>query len=151
MNDETLLRKGRIFRSDFTKFRQSIMRYNYTYQRIFYRNEDLNLVRKDFYNISLFFSGEKNELRESLLFYFITITGYDEQSRLPAILLLRYQLFNSVEFKKKKRKNNRLSTFKSTNKSEIKPVHLVDRRIIKSRSTGIVQLSNLGRDRRPCL
>lgn len=31
------------------------------------------------------------------------------------------------------------------------PLHLVDRRIIKSRSTGIVQLSNLGRDRRPCL
>lgn len=64
------------------------------------------------------------------------------------ILLPRYINCPILEFRKKK-----IIDFPRLNPgiNPKQPLHLVDRRIIKSRSTGIVQLSNLGRDRRPCL
>lgn len=108
-------------------------------------------------NISLFFTGERNELREYFFsFYTLSFRCSYFYHYLIHRVIITYYFINwviSIVQLGRIRKKEKIIDFPRLNPgiNPKQPLHLVDRRIIKSRSTGIVQLSNLGRDRRPCL
>lgn len=73
-------------------------------------------------NISLFFTGERNELRE-YFFSFYTLSfrcSYFYHYLIHRVIITYYfiRVISIVQFEFEKGKNNRLSTFKSRNKSE---------------------------------
>lgn len=106
-------------------------------------------------NISLFFTGERNELRE-YFFSFYTLSfrcSYFYHYLIHRVIITYYFITELYQLSNSNSKKEKIIDFPRLNPgiNPKQPLHLVDRRIIKSRSTGIVQLSNLGRDRRPCL
>lgn len=73
-------------------------------------------------NISLFFTGERNELRE-YFFSFYTLSfrcSYFYHYLIHRVIITYYfiRVISIVQLEFEKGKNNRLSTFKSRNKSE---------------------------------
>lgn len=74
-------------------------------------------------NISLFFTGERNELRE-YFFSFYTLSfrcSYFYYYLIQRVIITYYfitELYQLSNSNSKEGKNNRLSTFKSRNKSE---------------------------------
>lgn len=73
-------------------------------------------------NVSLFFTGERNELRE-YFFSFYTLSfrcSYFYHYLIHRVIITYYfiRVISIVQLEFEKGKNNRLSTFKSRNKSE---------------------------------